>query len=211
MQVGERVVGRLQISDGSHLWIVTTFKDEPELERVDVDRVLTAGQGSGTTNPGADLGLGGLSYLLNKLRADFEFKTIFQSQLGELPMIGLEGTWRPEALAKLLPDQAAAVAAGGTYDTTKLKSHLPDRVVLYLGADDMFPYRIEYRRAIDPGKADEAAARMAQHGSRQLLVLELFEVRFDEPMEETLFLFSPGTRKFIDATDAYLQRRAALP
>ena len=211
MQIGDRVVGRLQVSDGTHLWIVNHFKNEPDIERVDVDRVVAAtGQGGGPAYA-PDPALGGLSHLLAKLRADFDFHSVFRSQLGDVPTYGLEGRWRAEALAKLLPAQAAAAATGASFDLSKLPAHVPDRVVLYLGVDDLFPYRVEYHR--DAAAADEVPAetRAMSATARPLLVLEFFEVRFDGPLEETLFLFSPGTRKFLDVTESYLAKRTTIP
>src|SRR5262249_53716690 len=150
-----------------YLWQQRQYKETPSLQRVDVDKVLTAAAGQGGAAPlnhdaVTVLGLGGLGRLLEVLRKDFDLNSVFRSQLkadpADIDVYGIEGRWRPEALRQL-----------NVASSAKLREHVPDRVVLYLGCDDFFPYRIEYSR--DRASADPNAPPE----SRPLLVLELYE------------------------------------
>lgn len=217
MQVDNRVVNLLQVADGRHLWISSLLKDEPEIQRIDIDRVLAATDAEAAAAPSADpyrqLGLGGLSQLMASIAKDFQFNKVFHSQLDGLPIYGIEGEWKAEALTTLVPKSKGKEVAGRT-PTDAMRPHVPDRVVVYLGADDLFPYRFEFRRSVPPQKAagqnvDVAVA--GERASKPLLVLEFFQVHFDVPIEERLFQFSPGIYRVADITDKFLTSRKAVP
>lgn len=217
MQVDDRVMNMLQVADGRHLWISTVLKDEPEIQRIDIDRVLAAldaeAAAAGFIDPNRRLGLGGLSQLMAGIAKDFEFNKVFRSQLDGLPMLGIEGRWKAAALATLVP-ATKKKADVGRPKTDTMRPHVPDRIVLYLGADDLFPYRFEYRRST-PGK-DKAgqnpdAAFDVDGPSKLLLVLEFFQVHFDVPIEEMKFQFTPGAFRVADITDRFLVARKAVP
>jgi hypothetical protein len=196
MQVGRRIVQQLQVNDGRHLWTATQYEAEPELERIDVDRALKAGLAAGMTGPEAaiTLGMGGVGRLLEMLRKDFDFTESFRSELDGLPVYGITGRWKPPTFITL-----------GIPSAEKLRPHVPDQVTIYLGCDDLFPYRIDYSRTPPVAKGGEAAA------PRPLLKMEFFEVRFNAPLDETLFEFEPGKRLFVDRTDQFINTRAAIP
>ena len=80
----------------------------------------------------------------------------------------IEGTWKPARLVQLLPRSERRDRSGQPADLSKLAPNLPDRVVLHVGCDDLFPYRIEYWRAV-PRRAKTpkpkiAAQLLAGHG-----------------------------------------------
>lgn len=216
-QVDTHVIEMLQVADGRQLWISTLLKDEPEIQRVDIDRVLAATDagavGAESGEPGRQLGLGGLGQLLAAINKDFEFQSVFKSQLGGLNVYGIEGRWKRAALGAFDPK------GKGKGDPSKVKPdslrpHVPDRIVLFLGVDDLFPYRFEYRRSL-PAAADgnaKADADVAKvESSKPLLVLEFFEVQFDVPIEERMFQFSPQSHRVADITEKWLAARRAMP
>jgi hypothetical protein len=189
----------------------------PKLTRVDVERVLAARsaaarlQAGGAmalgleTGPGTMLGIGGVASLLDELADWCIFTRVSQGKLptqGELPVIVLEGGWRPERLLHWLPDQADAVSQGKPIDLDKLPATLPDRVVVFLGRDDLFPRRIEY------GVSDSRA--IAQGETEPLVQLHFEDVRFDKPVDPRYFNFSGGVVPPIDDTDGYLLRNGLL-
>jgi hypothetical protein len=110
----------------------------------------------------------------------------------------LRGQWKAEHLARWLPDQRARIEEGKPALLDKLPPALPDHVVLLLGRDDLFPYRIEYRRtateATEAGETDPI-----------LVAIDLYDVRFDQPLDERLFEFEPGPMPWTDETDRYLR------
>ena len=143
-------------------------------------RVLQEVAAAPGRDPAATLpGLGGLSRLLRGLDANFRFTTAELGRVKQpvkyLPVWKLEGGWRPAQLVRLLPQQKAAIEQGKPVDTTRLPKHLPDRVVLLLGQEDLFPYRIEYRRQVDKKEAGEGEE------TRSLVTMELYEVNLNAP------------------------------
>lgn len=208
IQVDKRVVNLLQVADGRHLWISSLLKDEPEIQRIDIDRVLAATDADAAAAPLADpnrqLGLGGIAQLLAAIQKDFEFHRVYKAALGPLPVFEIEGRWKKEAMDVFDPK---AKVGGKPAKTETLRAHVPDRVVLFLGVDDLFPYRLEFRRSV----SNPAAGAGAASDSKPLLVLEFFEVQFDVPIEERLFQYSPGSWSFADITDKFLAARKAVP
>ena len=77
-------------------------------------------------------------------------------------------------------------------DLKRLPEHMPDRVVLLLGQDDLFPYCVEYRRTID-GK------------DVKLVGMKLFQVNINVPIEPSFFLYNPGKQGFVNETDEFLK------
>jgi hypothetical protein len=230
LMLKDRPVSRLQISDGQYLWIVDDLKGEADIERIDVDRLVSAAAAetaAAAAAPQRDLALGGIGRLMASLEKSFEFTGIARSQLGNVPVYVIVGGWKPAILAKAMPDQFVKVSQGqGTYDTSALRGHIPNQVCVYVGADDLFPYRIEYRRI--SGEAAAAAAGgsspvggvstatgQAGAGSSAggtppfeiLAYIDFFEVRFDVLLDGTLFTFAPGTRPYIDVTESYLAKQ----
>jgi hypothetical protein len=76
--------------------------------------------------------------------------------------------WSGHRLAQFLPDQRPAIEAGNAADLNQLAPNVPHRVVLHIGCDDRFPYRIEYWRT-----------SRGEFGQREdlMVVLELYEVQ----------------------------------
>lgn len=196
MQAGERNVHLLEINDGRYLWRRIQFKAEPDVERIDVDRVLAALQQAdapGGADPARLLGLGGLGRLLTALNRAFDFShSVPAADLGNVPVYGIAGRWRPETLARF-----------GIESAEQLRPHMPDYVVVYLGRDDLFPYKIEYRRS-----ADEAG-RGGASSERRLLKLEFHDVRFNEPVDAAQFHFAAEHLHFVDVTDRAINELAS--
>ena len=158
-------------------------------------------------------GLWGLAKLLRGLDADFAFTLVEETALtmadqsgrGRLPVWKLQGAWRPEKLAKILPDQAEDIRRGQAANLDKLPEHLPDRVILCLGKDDLFPYQIDYRR-----NAPKRFWSRDRSESRSILTMKFTEVDFNRPFEESKFEY-PGRQtlegvKPIDGTEAFAKK-----
>jgi hypothetical protein len=76
-------------------------------------------------------------------------------------------------------------------------------VVLFLGRDDLFPFRVEYRRSTPPslvrGADDDSAT----------VTMDLYEVTFNVPLSPSRFTFAPGNLEHSDQTDRFLERLGA--
>ena len=208
-QIGSRRTSFQQIADGEYLWTRRELASAPTLTRVNIDRVLQI-QEHNPHEPfrkGYVMGLGGLPRLLASLPACFNFDSVNQTTLGTMPMYIVRGVWNRNALSHLLRDQKEAILAGQPADLTKLTEQVPDEVLVYLGREDLFPYRFEYRRT----PASQTAVGSEPPQLRTMMVLEFFEVQINESIDPTMFLYEPGELDFDDETNHYIYRFGVWP
>lgn len=205
LQVGEHITSLQQVADGQYLWVHRQREGKSSLNRIDLARVLATEQilphSEGTvTLHGLGLGaIGGLPKLLRNLDLSVRFTSLAQAKLPmrsgqktfSLPVYVAQGEWKPATLARLVPDQAETIKGGGQPDWDDVPPHVPNRVLVALGRDDWFPYRIEFRRAAD----DE---------QQTLFTLELYDVHWNVPLEPRLFTYQPGNIPVNDTTDQFL-------
>ena len=119
-----------------------------------------------------------------------------------MPVWIVFGTWRPEALAAISPELAKQATEGKPLDLKKLPPQMPEEVLLYLGQDDLFPYRIEYRRR--PMKQGKGASDVSRE-AMPILTVELYEVRLNSPIDPRQFAYQPGSLEVLDTTDHVLK------
>jgi hypothetical protein len=201
LQTAAKPASMQQISDGKELWISEEAGSSSRLSRVDLARLARARPKS-PLPPNAWMALGGLPKLLSGIESSFQFGTVAESRLEELPVWTIEGTWNRARLLQVLGDQKEAIEAGQPPDLSKLAPNLPDRVVLHVGCDDFFPYRIEYWRATS--KSDAKAE--ADDAGRMILLMELYEVRLGANINPQEFVFKRGATKPVDRTQEFLDR-----
>jgi hypothetical protein len=149
---------------------------------------------------GIAMPLEGLPKLVANLNDSFQFTVVRQGYLDRLAVWQLEGTWKPAVLAEWSGDQKAKVLAGEPINWKALPQQLPGRVVLTLGHDDLFPYRMEYFRDSAVGNPDDPNA------PGTIATLEFFEVRMGGQIPPQRFVFQPGNRTVINGTEAYLKQ-----
>src|SRR5690606_29855932 len=137
-----------QVCNGQQLWIFEELNGQKNLSLVDIARLERAVPKPQTPPPPPMtwLTLGGLPKLLVGLKEAFHFGEITESRLDERRGWTVEGQWNTAQLVRLLPHQAEAIDAGQPANLNDLTPNIPPRVVLHVGADDLFPYRIEYWR-----------------------------------------------------------------
>jgi hypothetical protein len=195
MQIGDLPSTLTQVNDKTHLWVHRTLGDKPSLTRVDLRRVAREAGDKQASAAGAALGVpmaGGLPQILIGLVDQCEFTGLEQTAVQSIPMWVVEGTWNRARLVQFLPQQQAAIAEGKDADLTKLAQHIPDRVSLVIGQDDLFPYRIEYTRG---------------EQRQVMLLLEFFNVRIGEPINPQQFEYRPpADLEISDVTDDFLKR-----
>jgi hypothetical protein len=201
VKTDERLLNLLHVSDGRTLWMFNNLEGRPELARIDLVRLQqTAGDASGPVLP-ILLG-GGLPQLLGSLQANFTVATPQSVVFQDVPVWALALRWKPDRLSKLL-GRTDLFDSRGQLLTDRLPDHLPDRIFLLVGQDDLFPYHIDYRRSVvDESLPQTAAAKRT--ASRSLTTMELFEVQFNAPLDPLWFVYKPGNIKIVDQTDKYL-------
>jgi len=204
IQVAEQITSLVEVCDGRFLWTYRKVLDSESLDYVDAVRASEAleraGAGSGRVGSGPVPGLGGLSRLLRGLAAAFQFTSAQQGRVGDLAVWKIEGGWRPELLLKLLPKQKDRIQEQRPVDLSRLSEHLPDRVVLLFGQEDLFPYRIDYCRDALPKQS-----RGEPPAAHTLVTIEFFEVACNVPIPAGQFVYNPGTGERADRTEEFLQ------
>jgi hypothetical protein len=204
LQLAGQVSTLTQVSNGAKLWTQREVGKTTMLSYVDVQRVRREAAAARATRP-ADVGadwmiLGGLPALLSGLGENFQFGAARPAQFSQLGVWVIEGTWRPEALARLLPEQKEAILAGEPLKPGSLPQEIPEQVQVVLGRDDLFPYQIEFRRS---GPAPEAGQGRVW---TPMLTLELFEVQFGAQLDPLQFQYTHTGQEVADHTELYLRK-----
>jgi len=206
IQVGDDTSSLVHVRDGNgHLWIYQKLPGNvPELTRIDVKRVEQVMAETGHSpllgQVGKWPGLGGLSKLLRGLHDSFQFTHDGEMLLeGQRRVWKLRGRWKTYQLARLLPDQQEAIEAGQPADLDRLPQHAPDQVVLFLGKEDLFPYRLEFLRRQSERRDGKKVAV-----DRPIAILRLYQVSFNVPIPPESFRFSAGL-EHTDRTAEFLR------
>jgi hypothetical protein len=198
IQLGDQLASRLQVVDDRYLWSYQDTATGPLISQVDLSRVETAEQKAYGESRSRSV-IAGLPKLLAGLREYFVFTKMENGFLGPTAVWSLQGTWRPERLSALFPDQATLLA-GGTFDFGK-QPQAPQHVVVFINQETMFPQRIEYHRRIGKGEGVDGV------GFIPTSTLEFLDVQFNKPIDDRQFVYQPGHQPLSDVTESYLQAR----
>ncbi len=204
MQVGDGVITLQQIADGNAFWIRRDQPDgESSLSRISLRRLRKVADASNLPSPPSLwVALGGLPHMMDSLVHHFDFGAAEPIVIRQLPLWKVDGTWKPEVLARLVPDLAES-ASGGTLALDRLPAHLPHGVTLILGRDEvtpLFPYGVFYYRE-KPAELGQGRATR-----RGLVSLELFEVRLRPDLTPRDFEYVPGDQEVEERTEEYIAR-----
>ena len=209
-QIGEQSSSLVQVCDGKYLWIHRNLGAEAKLGRVDVAQATRALQKADpvAARPGALPSLGGLTRLLRGIDAAFEFTAAESGHWGKEKQLvwRLQGPWKRGRLVLMLPNQKEAIEKGESPDLGKLAEHLPDHVVLLLRQEDLFPCRVEYRRALP-----EKLISPGGSTSRALVALDLFEIQVNGRIDPSYFNYNPGDIEISDQTSVFLRSLGVTP
>lgn len=208
LPVGDKTTSLRQISDGDVFWEV---HDEDSSTSVSYVNLLTLRSAASKTKPTVApsfwMALGGLPRLLTELEAHFQFQPPQPTMIGELPVWRLHGEWKPQVLAKLLPEQRDAILAGSSVRWDDVPEQMPHGVTLVLGRDNiipLFPYSFAFFRY-----GAGAATQSQPQRRRAIFTWELFEVRVRTDLQPKDFDFRPNHREVTDRTSEYLERLRA--
>jgi hypothetical protein len=174
---GDRPAHYTQVFTGQELWTDRRVRDERSVSRVDVKRVvreLNLAEGAGWSRPAREaatspvaLARGGASQLVAELHRCFEFGPPQPTRIDNVPALAMVGRWRGAELARAWP---GLEADGGAWP-----AHLPQHVLLVVGAADLFPRLVEYRRGSQASLADSASAALS---ADPLARFEFYDVNF---------------------------------
>ena len=195
----------LKVFDGRYLWTYRSLGGSESLGRVDVEHVKHRLEESGKIVELVDLGkwpgLGGLPRLLRGLDIGFDFGTVQAEPVrlrNRMLAWKIVGVWKSDRLLQVAPDLKASADKENAIDVDHLPAHLPHSVVLLLGQQDLFPYRVEFRRGRQgPPAADNAG--------NEGVTLELSQVNLDGPTKPVWFVYNPGDLDYADQTREFLK------
>lgn len=203
----DQTISLLQVCDGRFLWSRDDSQAKARLGRIDLRRLRAAAESGRIQATASPLLLpgGGLGQLIASLDVEFDFGPPQEILFQDLPVWVLAGRWKPDRLVTHLKSEHQLLDPQGQIASDVLPAQLPDRVLLLLGRDDLFPYQIDFRRA-EPGHgiADDYLAW--QKESRSLVTMELFEVEYGADLDPLLFVYEPGDAEPNDHTDEYVSK-----
>ncbi|MEX2141568.1 MAG: hypothetical protein WD894_20045 [Pirellulales bacterium] len=206
-QVGDEVSSRLQVCDANALW---TYRETPggaQLEWLDLRRVRAAQRQAAQlppNSPVAELATGGVPKLLEGLQLNFQTLKVEAGYLVEVPMWAIELEWKPSVLAALAPDQQERITAGEPCDFAELPQ-LPERVMIFLGHEDLFPRRIEFRRRASDNQERSRVGEGRGDEFLPAVTVEFTDVQLNRPIDPRQFEYvATGAT---DVTEAFLQSR----
>ncbi len=198
--------GIVQVCDGQFLWNYRKLRGAESLSRVDLALVeqRRAELGAPQSAPVLDLasGMGGLAKLLRSFDRAFLFDRPQGVQLqARFPAWKVEGRWRPEMLARAVPEHKEAIEQGRGVAREDLPEHLPNSVVLFLGKDDLFPYTIVFYRL----EGSTARVKASPNTPAAIVRIEITKVRFNQPIPASQFAYNPSLA-FADETEQLLAK-----
>lgn len=201
-QLGDRFVSRQQISDGQFLWLRHDTQAKTKLGRVNLQQLGQAFQRGTSRQSEREIEVvplpAGLADIVQRLDSNFDFQPPRPAVLQEEKVWVLEGRLHSEKVTELLINEKEQFHEGDPPSLQSLLPHLPAGVVLLLGQEDLFPYRIEYHRE-PPGLTD----------ARPIVVMQFFDVRLGGKIDPLVFSYQPNDVDKIEITDRtqeYVQR-----
>lgn len=210
LQLSNQLTSFQQIRNRRFLWTRRELPGQVILGRIDLRRLRESLEAQPSpTDAGLTgnwLALGGLPRLLDSLANQFDFMEPRAEVVGKAaaPVWTLEGAWKPEALARIVPAKRDEILAGQAILASELPPHIPDRVTVTLGrggAVPLFPFRVQYLRSkVDSSRQMPAEPRFAE--LLPIATLELFEVQRLKQVDFQQFDYEPGNQAVIDETAA---------
>ncbi|GIX03285.1 MAG: hypothetical protein KatS3mg113_0291 [Planctomycetaceae bacterium] len=179
----------LEVCDGDRLWSEIALPRQKKVTRRDLRQILEAIETHRERPEAAinvDLALGGLPGLLASVARNMTFHVLKDDTLEGRPVIYIEGTWKPEWRQRF----------GAQTPEDRLPETIPDRLRIFFNPDTSFPERLLYLKRLPDREA-----------FRPLLDLQFRNVELDEPVNDTLFEYTPpqGITP-IDVTKQYLEQ-----
>lgn len=205
MQCDTETFELIEVCDGVFSWTYRRLGPDPaQLERVDVRRVREKLQELDVLDRlGASPYLGGIQRSLALLRTWFRFDDVASASIDDVAVWSIEGRWRTDRLAELLPQRAEAIRAAESIDPVDLPDGMPWRVRLSIGKRELFPFRVEWIAIPGPRP-------VTSRTPETIAVLELYDVTLGGPVDMAAFVYKPATAGMIDVTDGLIEQLQPL-
>jgi hypothetical protein len=213
VQTDDHTLTFQQVCDGRFLWLRRDLPDSVDLGRIDLKRLRREVGHQPPLHAAARMdtwmALGGLPKLMNSLDENFDFAAPQPTELAGVKMLALIGRWKAERLIRLLPEQETAdLQQPATIHPAHLPPHLPHRVNVLLGHDDLFPYRVEYLRQ-DPGSSGNRRGQMNGQPWTVMTRIDFREVSIPATIDPLQFVYQPDAAEIEDRTRAMVETLTA--
>ncbi len=206
-----------QVADGTWLWTHRQFGDDSGLTRAAIPQLpaqepLEGSAASATSDALAQGGTvsthtsggearcnlaavpGNLHSLLACIDTYWQLTSLEPQTWRGKPMWLIRGTPRDAAWSRLfgrMRGDAGAVASARRH------AIVPGSLRLWLGRQDLFPYRLVLEQA------GQESHTFGAPDPPVMLDLELYDVRLDLPLKTELFRYDPGERPFVEVSARY--------
>jgi hypothetical protein len=209
--LGDQAAAYVQVFDGRYIWTDRNLPSGRQVHRLDVTNLknrLRASVPPQAATTGWEQLIreaefrGGVSQLLAELLTRFQFSPPQSKQLNGFPVEALVGHWRADQFAELCPVHS---------EDQPWPEQLPHHVLVLVSKNSLFPHVIEFRHFDDAALADGLSGLDLTNDP--LVRYELFEVRFADAIDSTIFQFKPGDVDWSDETslvyDKIMKQRGA--
>ncbi|PHR97939.1 MAG: hypothetical protein COA78_26830 [Blastopirellula sp.] len=180
--------------DLKYLWSSCKTPLIEQATRIDLEKVKTAlrsqPQAGLRAGPLSQISIAGLPGMVSEIAQRFDFAEVESGQVNQRPVWILRGKLNQASLARILKDESIDWV-GNTKQLSQfnrwelLPHHLPHQVVIAIGQDDLFPYRIDFRRFTSEGKTK--LAQLATNSASPLVSISLSSVKLDQPIDSAKF------------------------
>jgi hypothetical protein len=109
------------------------------------------------------------------------------------------GMLKPAILAQLIPEQNPAADPNQPPNLKTLPAQAPTHVELYIGVDDLFPYKVDFKRVTD-GKS-------SLEETQPMYTVEFYDVQRNIALDPVQFVYQPGEIAPSDDTDVFISRQ----
>ena len=149
--------------------------------------------------PGRWIAFGGLYLFMQQIQKCFNFSTPIERMIGETKVLVTRGTWKPEKLVLVMPEQKDSILNSATINLNKIPPQIPTEIELYCHAEgplQHLPRRIVFYRP---------DSELTNGGNQiPILVTDYVDSEFIDTPEAREFRFSANEFKVYDITDEFL-------
>jgi hypothetical protein len=156
---GRQAASLVHVCNGEYLFKRRALPGETVITRLRLETVYDALEAARQTAPSTAsidwIALGGVPRLLQVMQQNFDFAPPRSGQFADRRVWVVEGAWKPEVLARFLPEQRDDILAGKPARLEELAPQAPTGIVLAFAADGevpLFPAFLEYHRRASDGQ-----------------------------------------------------------
>lgn len=162
----------LEVSDGEILWNQTEIDETRRVTFRNLKQIAAAyvkQPSAGSASWDVELGLGGITGLMNSLQRTMQFDQLREESQGDVRFVIVQGKWKSEFTKKWQPKK-----------DQPLPTYIPEMLRIYFNAETLFPQRFLYLKK-NPEK----------EMYRPLVRLEFQDVQLNAAVETSEFQFTP--------------------